>query len=103
MALAAVAPPSASPATEDTPALSQQSNEPGLTFAQMQEMEARFNETLRRYGDRLSEEQRSRIRRVLLDNQRMLGAIRTFPLDNGDAPATTLKLRVDDTYRTGHE
>ncbi|MBV9304181.1 MAG: hypothetical protein JOY62_13295 [Acidobacteriaceae bacterium] len=61
----------------------------------MQEVDARFNETLRRYGDRLSEEQRNRIRRVLADNQSMLAAIRDFPLDNGDAPATALKLRIE--------
>ena len=64
----------------------------------MQEVEAWFSETVRRYGDRLSDEQRSRIRRVLIQNQRMLAPIRDFPIGNADTPATTLKLR---SYRPG--
>jgi hypothetical protein len=66
----------------------------------MQEVEAWFNETVGRYGDRLSDEQRSRIRRVLIQNQRMLAPIRNFPLDNGDTPATSLKLRIEESSRT---
>ena len=65
----------------------------------MQEVEAWFNETVRRYGDRLSDEQRSRIRRVLIQTQRMLSPIRDFPIVNGDTPATTLKLRIGDSSR----
>ena len=55
-------------------------------------MEARYNNAVRQYGDRLSEEQRQRIRRILAANQRMMSHIREFPLDNGDTPATDLKL-----------
>jgi hypothetical protein len=64
---------------------------------QMQEVEAWFKETVRRYGDRLSDQQRSRIRRILVQNQRMLAPVRDFPVDNGDGPATTLKLRIDNS------
>jgi hypothetical protein len=66
----------------------------------MQEVEAWFNDTVGRYGDRLSDEQRSHIRRVLIQNQRMLGPIRSFPLDNSDTPATCLKLRTQEPSRT---
>jgi hypothetical protein len=75
----------------------EQSNEPDLTPTQMQEVEAWFNEIIRRYGNRLSDEQRTRLRRVLIQNQRMLAPIRDFPVNNGDAPATTLKLRIEDS------
>jgi hypothetical protein len=68
----------------------------------MQEVETWFNETVARYGDRLSDEQRSRIRRVLIQNQRMLAPIRDFPVSNGDTPATTLKLRIEDSSRAGN-
>ena len=64
-----------------------------LTPELMAEMETRYAETVRRFGDRLSEEQRERIRRVLTRNERMLASIRDFPLGNGDTPATVLKLR----------
>jgi len=98
-ALTAIAqPPSAS-----TSVSASTLDESGLTSVQMQEVEARFKETLRCYGDRLSEDQRNRIRRVLVDNQRMLTAIRDFPLDNGDTPATTLKLRIENPSSTEHK
>ena len=77
-----------------------QSDEPGLTSAQTQEVEARLEEILRRCGDRLSEEQRSRLRAVLVENERLLAAIREFPLANDDAPATTLKLRMEQPAST---
>jgi hypothetical protein len=64
----------------------------GLSAAESAEVEARYNNTIREYGDRLSEEQRQHIRRILTANERMMSHIRAFPLDNGDTPATVLKL-----------
>jgi hypothetical protein len=75
---------------------------PAVTQAQRQgaplaapesaEVEARYNESMRKYGSRLSEEQKQRIRGILTTNERMMSHIREFPLDNGDTPATVLKL-----------
>lgn len=73
-----------------------------LTPAQLQEVDAWFKETVRRYGDRLSDEQRSRMRHILAQNQRLLAPIRAFPMDNGDTPATTLKLLEDISRRETH-
>jgi hypothetical protein len=64
----------------------------GLSDAENAEVEARYDNAMRQYGSRLSEEQRQRIRRVLNANERMMSNIREFPLDNGDTPATVLKL-----------
>ena len=64
----------------------------GLSDAENAEVEARYNNAIRQYGDRLSDEQRQRIRRILAANERMMSHIREFPLDNGDTPATVLKL-----------
>jgi hypothetical protein len=64
----------------------------GLSEAENAEVEARYNNVIRQYGDRLSEEQRQRIRRILTANERMMSHIREFPLVNGDTPATVLKL-----------
>jgi hypothetical protein len=69
----------------------QQAGEP-LSSADEADVEARYNNAIRQYGDRLSEEQRQRIRRILTANERMMSHIREFPLDNGDTPATVLKL-----------
>jgi hypothetical protein len=91
-ALTAIAHPGTGAPTEDL-------DDFNLTPAQMQEVDAWFNETVRRYGDRLSDEQRSRMRRILAQNQRLLASIRDFPLDNGDTPATTLKLLEDTSGR----
>jgi hypothetical protein len=101
-ALTTIARPSSGAPIEDPLVSSnEQSNQPDLTPAQMQEVEAWFNETVGRYGDRLSNEQRSGIRRVLTQNQRMLAKIRDFTVDNGDTPATTLKLRVEGSSPAG--
>jgi hypothetical protein len=64
----------------------------GLTDAENAEVETRYNNAMRQYGDRLSEDQRQHIRRILVTNERMMSHIREFPLDNGDTPATVLKL-----------
>jgi hypothetical protein len=64
----------------------------GLSDAENAEVEARYNNAIRQYGDRLSEEQRQRIRRILATNERMMSHIREYPLGNGDTPATVLKL-----------
>ena len=60
------------------------------------EINARYTNALRVYGDRLSESQRQRLRKILAQNQRMLANIRKFPLKNADSPATTLRLEPQD-------
>jgi|SRR5581483_5999259 len=95
-ALASVGPlRGSSPAATPTSRAAQQPDTLDLSPAESQEVDARFNETIRHYGDRLSEEQRTRIRRVLIQNQRMLGPIREFTLDNGDTSALSLKLVME--------
>jgi hypothetical protein len=102
VALAAAAQPSTVAREDGTPDSSdQQSEGADLTPEQIQEVDARFNETMRHYGDRLSEEQRRHIRRILVQNQRMLAPIRGFALANGDEPATTLKIRVEKSPAAG--
>lgn len=102
-ALTAIAHPSSATPIEDPLVSSkEQSNQPDLTPAQMQEVETWFNEAVARYGDRLSDEQRSSIRRVLIQNQRMLAPIRDFPVGNGDTPSSTLKLHVENSSPAGN-
>ena len=63
-----------------------------LSQPETAEVEARYNEVMRKYGSRLSDDQKQRIRGILTANERMMSHIREFPLDNGDTPATVLKL-----------
>jgi hypothetical protein len=59
------------------------------------DIEARYQQVIRRYGDRLSEEQRMRVRKILAYNEKLLAPIRSFPLDNGQPAATVLKFYED--------
>ena len=65
---------------------------PPLSDAESAEVEARYNEAMRKYGSRLTDAQKQRIRGILATNERMMHSIREFPLANGDTPASTLKL-----------
>ena len=63
-----------------------------LTPEQSRDVEAKLANIIRKYGERLSEEQRKHLRKILAYNETMLVPIRTFTLQNGDAPVTVLKL-----------
>lgn len=63
-----------------------------LTPEQSRDVEAKLADIIRKYGERLSEEQRKHLRRILAYNETMLAPIRSFALQNGDPPVTVLKL-----------
>jgi hypothetical protein len=63
-----------------------------LTPEQSAEVEGRLANIVRKYGDRLTEDQRQHLRRNLEYHQRLLAPVRTFPLNQGDSPAFTLRL-----------
>ena len=95
LALAACLPgggfvPNLSPSAEDHPQSSDQS---------IPEIEAKFENIIRKYGDRLSQEQRKKVRTVLAYHQKLLTSVRAFPLQNGDSPASVLNL-VPETSST---
>jgi hypothetical protein len=68
-----------------------QSNNTDLTPEQTKEVEAKLANIVRKYGSRLSDEQRGHLRRIVSYNEKMLASIRGFPLQNGDPPASVLK------------
>lgn len=68
-----------------------------LPAGEQAEVYAKFASIIRKYGDRLSEDQRTRIRDVLARHERMLHRIRAFPLENSDSAATGLRLYPTDT------
>jgi hypothetical protein len=56
------------------------------------EVEARIQWIFTKYGDRLTDEQRADIRRLIASGQAGVDAMRAFPLDNSVAPATRFKV-----------
>ena len=67
----------------------------GLPSADQAAVDAKYANVIRKYGERLSEAQRTRAREVLVRHQRMLMRVRDFELENGDAPATGLRLQPE--------
>jgi hypothetical protein len=65
---------------------------PTLTPEQSRDVDAKLANITRKYGERLSEEQRKHLRRILAYHETMLAPIRAFALQNGDPPVTVLKL-----------
>jgi hypothetical protein len=63
-----------------------------LTPEQSRDVETKLANIIRKYGERLSEEQRGHLRKILAYNETMLAPIRAFTLQNGDPPITVLKL-----------
>lgn len=51
------------------------------------EVESKVANIFRKYGDRLSDEQKADIRRIMAESQEGLEKMRAFPLENGDQPA----------------
>jgi hypothetical protein len=71
-------------------------SEEGLSPAEQAEVESRYQNVIRRWGDRLSNEQRQRVHRVLVANARMMQPMHAFQLENGDPPAEVLRITSDD-------
>lgn len=80
-----------------TPASAMQDAQAGpkLSAAGQLEADARYQQVLTLYGDRLNEEQKANIKRMCAELQPMVERVRSFPLENGDAPALYLKPLVE--------
>ena len=63
--------------------------------ARQAEIDARLADIFRRYGDRLSAEQKTEVRRLVGELQKSLDRLRAYPLGNGDQPATVLRVVPD--------
>lgn len=74
------------------PASEQETGARKLTVEQNRDVDAKLANIIRKYGERLSEEQRKHLRRILAYNETMLAPIRGYSLQNGDPPVTVLKL-----------
>jgi hypothetical protein len=67
----------------------------GLTPEQTAEVDARLANILRKYGNRFNDDQKARLRRILAQNERLMAPVRAFSLQNGDPPASVLRISFD--------
>jgi hypothetical protein len=65
---------------------------PKLSPAAQAEAEAKVQNILRKYGERLSDAQRADIRKSVMQTQDSLEKLRAFHLENSDEPALVLHL-----------
>lgn len=70
----------------------QETGAPKLTPEQSRDVDAKLANIIRKYGERLTEQQRKHLRKILAYNETMLVPIRAYALQNGDPPVTVLKL-----------
>ena len=100
LAAATLAPPSAIGAISRMPdcgcaeALIPQQDEqqPQLAPELKAEVEAKLQSIFTKWGDRLNDDQKTRMRTIVTQHVRMLQSVRSFKVANGDAPASVLKL-----------
>jgi coenzyme F420-reducing hydrogenase alpha subunit len=62
-----------------------------LSPAARAEVETKVANIFRKYGERLNEEQKADIRRIMAESQEGLEKMRAFALENGDQPADAFR------------
>jgi len=62
-----------------------------LSASAQAEVEMKVASIFRKYGDRLSEEQKADIRRIMAESQEGMEKMRAFKLENGDQPADAFR------------
>lgn len=62
-----------------------------LSASAQAEVEMKVASIFRKYGDRLSDEQKADIRRIMAESQEGLEKMRAFKLENGDQPADAFR------------
>jgi hypothetical protein len=80
-----------SAATADTE-LIQDEQQPELAPELKAEVDAKVQHIFAKWGDRLNDDQKKRMRTIVSGHVRMLQSIRSTKVSNGDSPASVLKL-----------
>lgn len=88
---AALLPPAATQSQSAAPSHLEMAAMAKLSPAARAEVEMKAGEIFRKYGSRLSDEQKADIRKVMAETQDGLEKMRSFVLANGDQPATVFK------------
>ena len=77
------------------PAQEAAASHPNLSAESQAEAEARYQQILSQYGGRFSAEEKGSLREMNLVTQSSLDKVRTYSLENDDAPALYLKPLVE--------
>jgi hypothetical protein len=80
------------PAQDDKPSASADAAMAKLSPSARAEVEMKVSSIFRKYGDRLNDEQKADIRKVMAETQSGLEKMRAFALENGDLPATIFQV-----------
>jgi hypothetical protein len=88
----ASAAPAQAGAVPATPAQQAQEAFAKLSVSAKAEVEMKFQNVLRKYGDKLSADQKSDVRKALAESQEGLEAMRAFVLANADQPAAVFHI-----------
>jgi hypothetical protein len=105
-AAASLSPAELLPGRRNTPAATtatpspQTPGAPKLSTESQAEVDSRIQALLAQYGSRLSDAQKSDLRRMAADGQAALNRLRAFPTANEDAPALYLKPLVEREKKT---
>lgn len=83
------------------PRLAQVPGTPSLSPAGQAESEARYQAILAVYGSRFSDAQKTDLRKLCFSAQEPLDHLRSYPIENGDAPALYLKPLVEREKQPG--
>jgi hypothetical protein len=87
--------PTLAPRTAD--AAAQNQTNPALSAPSQTEVDTSVATILRKYGVRMTDEQKLDVRRIVTENQKSLEAMRNFAIDNADQPGNVLKVYPDAT------
>lgn len=91
----------AQPSPESAPIAPQApANEQKLSPESQAEVDARIQIIFKKYGDRLSEEQKKDIQRLVTEGQKPLETLRAYKIENSDQPATVFKLSQESPVST---
>ena len=77
------------------PPAPQTPSESKLSPESQAEMESRVQAVFTQYGSRLSDAQKTDLRRLAADGQAALDRLRAYPTDNGDGPALYLRPLIE--------
>ncbi len=75
---------------------------PSTSIGGQAEIDWRHQQILSLYGHRLDEAQKTNLKKMCADLQPSLERVRSFALENGDAPALYLKPLVEREKKTGN-
>ncbi len=68
----------------------------GLTPKQVADVDAKLANILRKHPNRFSVDQKKRLRRILAQHERLLAPVHAFQVQNGDPPASVLRVSFSD-------